>query len=41
MLACVGNCVQESKLRTAEITKITDLPFQFVLMVLFPGKILK
>lgn len=40
MLACAGNCVQESKPCTAEITKITDLSFDlsfwFVLMGFFP-----
>lgn len=32
VLACAGNCVEESKLHTAEITKITDLHFRFVLI---------
>lgn len=35
MLACADNCVQESRLRTSEITKRTDLSFQFVLMGFF------
>lgn len=39
MQVCAGNCVQESKLCTAEITKMTDLSFQFVLMgFFFPEK---